>query len=52
MSHCHALSHYDGRGIWSVQVTGGLPDDTPELPVLPKVKGHELLGGPQMIQLR
>ncbi len=33
-------------------MTGGLPDDTPELPVLPKVKGHELLGGPQMIQLR
>ncbi|KAK9855439.1 hypothetical protein WJX84_007786 [Apatococcus fuscideae] len=35
----------------SIKVTGGLPDDTPELPVLPKVKGHELLGGPQMIQL-
>ena len=35
-----------------VQVTGGMPEDTPNLPTLPKVQGHELLGGPQMIQLR
>jgi len=35
-----------------VQVVGGLPDDTPDAPVIPTVKGHELLGGPQMIQLR
>ena len=38
--------------MWVVQVTGGLPEDTQELPTLPKVKGHCLEGGPQMIQLR
>ena len=30
---------------------GGLPEDTPEAPEVPTVKGHELLGGPQMLQL-
>jgi len=35
-----------------VQVVGGLPEDTPDAPDIPTVKGHELLGGPQMIQLR
>lgn len=34
-----------------IKVTGGLPGDTQELPTLPKVKGHSLEGGPQMIQL-
>ncbi|KAL3160862.1 Methanethiol oxidase [Trebouxia sp. C0009 RCD-2024] len=34
-----------------IKVTGGLPDDTPEIPTLPQVKGHTLEGGPQMIQL-
>ncbi|DBA86469.1 hypothetical protein WJX79_005001 [Trebouxia sp. C0005] len=33
------------------KVVGGLPDDTPDAPDIPTVKGHELLGGPQMIQL-
>ena len=36
----------------TIQVTGGLPDDVSEIPELPKVKGHTLEGGPQMIQLR
>ena len=35
-----------------MQVLGGLPDDTPHAPDIPTVKGHKLLGGPQMIQLR
>ena len=35
-----------------VQVTGNLPEDTAEIPKLPTVKGHELHGGPQMLQLR
>lgn len=35
-----------------VRVLGGLPEDTPEAPVAPTVQGHEVLGGPQMIQLR
>ncbi len=35
-----------------MQVVGGLPEDTPDAPDIPTVKGHELLGGPQMIQLR
>ena len=34
------------------QVTGGLPEDTPELPEIPTVQGHHLYGGPQMLQLR
>lgn len=29
----------------------GLPEDTPEQPEIPTVKGVELQGGPQMIQL-
>ena len=35
-----------------VRVLAGLPEDTPEAPVAPTVQGHEVLGGPQMIQLR
>ena len=35
-----------------VRVLGGLPEDTPEAPAAPTVQGHEVLGGPQMIQLR
>lgn len=35
-----------------VQVTGGMPEDTPTFPELPEVQGHQLLGGPQMLQLR
>lgn len=35
----------------SVKVLEGLPEDTPEQPVIPTVQGHELRGGPQMIQL-
>ena len=35
-----------------MQVLGGLPDDVPEAPSIPTVQGHELHGGPQMIQLR
>ena len=34
-----------------VKVISGLPDDCPEAPEIPTVQGHELLGGPQMIQL-
>lgn len=35
-----------------VKVVGGLPEDVgTEVPEVPKVKGKELLGGPQMIQL-
>ncbi|KAK9814393.1 hypothetical protein WJX72_005141 [[Myrmecia] bisecta] len=34
-----------------VKVLGGLPADTPEAPEIPTVQGHELRGGPQMIQL-
>lgn len=34
------------------QVVGGLPEDTPDAPEIPSVKGHQLLGGPQMLQLR
>jgi hypothetical protein len=33
------------------QVLGGLPEDTPEQPEIPTVQGHELQGGPQMLQL-
>ena len=40
------------RGVNAKQVTGGLPEDSPEVPAAPTVKGHELRGGPQMIQLR
>ena len=36
----------------AAQVVGGLPEDTPEAPEIPTVKGHDLQGGPQMIQLR
>ena len=35
-----------------VRVLEGLPEDTPEAPVAPTVQGREVLGGPQMIQLR
>ena len=35
-----------------VQVLEGLPEDTPEAPEVPTVKGNELRGGPQMLQLR
>ncbi|KAI3436518.1 hypothetical protein D9Q98_005935 [Chlorella vulgaris] len=35
----------------SVKVLEGLPEDTPEQPEIPTVKGVELQGGPQMIQL-
>ena len=35
-----------------VRVLGGLPEDTPAAPAAPTVQGHEVLGGPQMIQLR
>ena len=35
-----------------VRVLGGLPEDTHEAPAAPTVQGHEVLGGPQMIQLR
>nr|ABS87600.1 selenium binding protein [Dunaliella viridis] len=34
-----------------IKVLGGLPDGLQDLPEIPKVRGHELLGGPQMIQL-
>ncbi|KAK9830616.1 hypothetical protein WJX81_005797 [Elliptochloris bilobata] len=34
-----------------VHVLSGLPEDTLEAPEAPTVQGHELLGGPQMIQL-
>lgn len=34
------------------QVLEGLPEDTPEQPEAPKVKGKEIQGGPQMLQLR
>lgn len=34
------------------QVLEGLPEDTPEQPEIPKVKGKEIQGGPQMLQLR
>lgn len=37
---------------YNMQVLGGLPEDTPEAPEIPTVQGHELLGGPQMLQLR
>ena len=33
-------------------MTGGLPEDMPELPEIPTVQGHHLYGGPQMLQLR
>ncbi|KAK9915575.1 hypothetical protein WJX75_001008 [Coccomyxa subellipsoidea] len=34
-----------------VKVLGGLPEDVPEAPEVPTVQGHELQGGPQMLQL-
>ncbi|KAL4457508.1 hypothetical protein ABPG75_012373 [Micractinium tetrahymenae] len=34
-----------------VKVLEGLPEDTPEQPEIPKVKGKEIQGGPQMLQL-
>lgn len=34
------------------QVTGGLPEDTPEAPEVPLIQGREIRGGPQMLQLR
>jgi hypothetical protein len=40
-----------GMRILDRQVLGGLPDDVKEPPSVPTVQGHELLGGPQMIQL-
>lgn len=41
--------------VWALcnlQVLGGLPDEVPDGPEIPTVQGHELLGGPQMLQLR
>ena len=35
----------------TMQVLGGLPEDVPEAPEVPTVQGHELQGGPQMLQL-
>lgn len=35
-----------------VQATGNFPEDITEIPEVPKVQGHELHGGPQMLQLR
>mmetsp|Transcript_19144 Transcript_19144/g.41321 ORF Transcript_19144/g.41321 Transcript_19144/m.41321 type:complete len:475 (+) Transcript_19144:158-1582(+) len=35
----------------SVRVLEGLPEDTPEQPEIPTVKGKVLQGGPQMLQL-
>lgn len=35
----------------SVKVIEGLPEDTPEAPEIPTVKGKALRGGPQMLQL-
>lgn len=34
-----------------LQATGGLPEDVHELPEIPRVRGKELQGGPQMLQL-
>ncbi|GLI68840.1 hypothetical protein VaNZ11_013383 [Volvox africanus] len=34
-----------------LKVLGGLPEDTPEPPEIPRVAGVELRGGPQMLQL-
>ncbi|MEW5298769.1 MAG: hypothetical protein WDW36_001852 [Sanguina aurantia] len=34
-----------------VKVLGGLPEDTSQVPTIPTVKGKELQGGPQMLQL-
>jgi selenium-binding protein 1 len=34
-----------------VKVTGGLPEGVTEQPEIPTVQGHELHGGPQMLQL-
>ena len=49
---CTRSSDSKARFSIDAQVTGGLPDDSPEIPELPKVKGQTLKGGPQMIQLR
>ncbi|GAX80193.1 hypothetical protein CEUSTIGMA_g7631.t1 [Chlamydomonas eustigma] len=35
----------------TVKVLGGLPEDVDEQPQIPLVQGHELHGGPQMLQL-
>lgn len=35
----------------SVKVVGGLPEDIDSIPEVPTVKGKELFGGPQMLQL-
>ena len=34
------------------QVVAGLPEGTPDAPEIQTLQGHELQGGPQMIQLR
>ncbi|KAG2499289.1 hypothetical protein HYH03_002867 [Edaphochlamys debaryana] len=35
----------------SVKILGGMPEDQPDAPSIPTVKGVELRGGPQMFQL-
>lgn len=34
-----------------MHVVGGLPDDIESIPEIPTIKGKELYGGPQMLQL-
>ena len=50
--YCLMVHLAKGCILATIQVRGGLPDDVTEIPELPKVKGHNLEGGPQMIQLR
>ena len=45
------LPHPPPLSLLPVQVVSGLPEDTPEQPVLPTVAGVTLRGGPQMLQL-
>ena len=52
ISCCVGVEDVVRRLTVGLQVVGGLPEDTPEAPEIPTVKGHQLLGGPQMIQLR
>lgn len=47
----HCLWHSLSASSFS-QVVGGLPEDSPDAPDIPTVQGHQLLGGPQMLQLR
>ena len=49
---CDCIPAGHGSATQLVQATGGLPEDTPELPEIPTVKGKHLYGGPQMLQLR